>query len=251
MEQRADTLTQGLLGRFRATLDLPEAELGLHWCLNLPDAPTAALGRDGHPPHPVDLPRRMWAASSIEFHAPLTVGITVTRDSKELSRREKTGRSGRLVFVELAHEVRGDRALAVRERQTIVYRDDAKTPPSTSESVEQDGGWQLQREVVATAPLLFRYSALTFNAHRIHYDRPYAQEVEGYPDLVVHGPLLATLLLEVARAELGRVSHFTFRAVAPAFVDQTLSFESRTTDAALELRVRSRSAVCMTAMASP
>ena len=248
---RTDRLDPALLARFLATFDRPARETGpqgIHWCLCTPDAATADLGSDGHPAGgggflpPSPLPRRMWASSAVTFHRPIAVGATVERSSAVASTTEKSGASGKLLFVEVDHRTTADGVLAVEERQTLVYRELATpgAPPPPAPTPPADQHWDWQREITPTAPLLFRYSALTFNTHRIHYDQAYATRQEGYPALVVHGPLMATLLLDLADRELGpdRLAAFAFRAVAPAFVDQPLTLLGRVEGKHLTLRVR-------------
>jgi 3-methylfumaryl-CoA hydratase len=245
-EQR-DLLTPGALARFRATIDSVEtsevAAQAIHWCLCLPDAPTATLGTDGHPLRtdvehsfmpPIPLPRRMWAASDIRFLAPIRTGASATRRSTIAAINEKAGGTGRLVFVEVDHDTHADGMLAVRERQTIVFREaatPADPPPSPAPATDAPdlSGWSWRRTLVPSETMLFRYSALTFNSHRIHYDRPYAIEAEGYRGLVVHGPLTATLLLDLAQRELGAnaLASFTMRAQAPAFAGEPLHLVGR------------------------
>tara|TARA_R110001599_G_scaffold164233_1_gene353607 strand:+ start:52 stop:879 length:828 start_codon:yes stop_codon:yes gene_type:complete len=234
-ETRHDVITPGLLHRFCATINRPVTEdipQGLHWCLCLPDAPTAELGVDGHPAKggflpPIPLPRRMWASSSVSFDYPLQLGDQISRDSTIASIEEKSGKSGELVFVAIDHETCvGDR-VAIRERQNIVYREPAKTaaPADLASNETPDlESWDWQQKIIPSEPLLFRYSALTFNSHRIHYDRPYAMQEEGYPGLVVQGPLMATLLLNLAAKQLGanRLTNFSFRGQAPAFANTAI-----------------------------
>lgn len=198
-----------------------------HWLYFLPFCRQSEIGQDGHPRRggflpPVPLPRRMWAGSRIAFAAPLRVGQSISRTSRIEDVRLKDGRSGPLVFVKVRHEVRAEDVLAIDEEQDIVYRDqpDPKragesAPAGVAAPVEAD--WS--RRVVPDEVLLFRYSALTFNAHRIHFDRRYATSVEGYPGIVVHGPLVATLLLDLLQAALpaARVTGFSFRALMPLF----------------------------------
>lgn len=220
-----DVLTPATLARYRATLDLPaapEAPPLAHWLCFMPDAPTAELSEDGHPRRggflpPIDLPRRMWAGGRLVFHGALPVGAPLVRRSTVCDVREKAGTSGRLVFVTVRHTVSAGGALLVEEEQDLVYREAARggmaaLPPTPAERAARE------REVAAEASLLFRFSALTFNAHRIHYDRNYAKDVEGYPGLVVHGPLLATLLLGEWTAATGRrPARFALRAERPVF----------------------------------
>lgn len=255
-EQRADRVDEAMVKRWLATLDrsapadgtVPQA---LHWCLCLPDAPTAGLGPDGHPLRddtpgsflpPVPLPRRMWASSKVEFHAPLHPGEAVRRTSQIASVTAKTGGSGELVFVEVAHDTHGEAGLAVREVQSLVYRAPAQpgtppAPPPLGDARFDPGGWQAHREVIPSEALLFRYSALTFNSHRIHYDLPYAAQQENYRGLVVHGPLTATLLLDLAQRELGdnALKNFLFRGASPAICGEMLHLVLRSTAEGYEL----------------
>jgi 3-methylfumaryl-CoA hydratase len=237
-ETRHDVITPGLVERFCATLDQPvtaEIPQGLHWCLCLPDAATAELGPDGHPAKggflpPIPLPRRMWASSSVSFDAPLRMGDEITRISTIASIEEKSGKSGDLVFVAVDHETRAGERVVVRERQNIVYREPASAPAPPAASGAADlSEWDWQQTILPSETLLFRYSALTFNSHRIHYDRPYAVGEEGYPGLVVQGPLMATMLLELAAAKLGanKLSHFSFRGQSPAIVNQAIDLVGR------------------------
>ena len=255
-EQRSDVISKSLAGRWLATFDraatddgsLPQ---GLHWCLCPPDAATAALGPDGHPSRddsadsflpPLPQPRRMWASSKVDFLALLQPGQSIVRTSQVQSITEKGGGSGTLVFVDLVHETRADGAMAVREVQTLVYRDAsppgaAPVPPEPGPGTFDRSDWHAVREVTPTESLLFRYSALTFNSHRIHYDLPYAMGQEGYRGLVVHGPLTATLLLDLARRELGdnALNRFSFRGLSPAICGEALHLALRVQDGGWEL----------------
>ncbi len=255
-EHRADRIDPALVTRWLATVDraatadgtVPQA---LHWCLCTPDAATAQLGQDGHPLRddgpdsflpPVPLPRRMWASSKIEFLAPLRVGEAISRRSRVASVSEKQGGSGQLVFVEIEHETSGEAGPAVREVQSLVYREPAPagaapSPPPLGSGQFDAAGWDAHRVVQPTEPLLFRFSALTFNSHRIHYDLPYATDAEGYRGLVVHGPLTATLLLDLARRELGdnALSKFAFRGLSPAICGEALHLVMRGAGANIEL----------------
>jgi 3-methylfumaryl-CoA hydratase len=234
-----DTVSRAALSRFTATIDSAASPdsvpQGFHWCLCLPDAPTASLVIDGHPPKggflpPVNLPRRMWAASDIDFRAPLNPCATIERVSKVAGIAEKSGAAGPLTFVEVEHTTRANGVACIVERQTIVYRQAAKAPMPMPPCAEPDlSAWPWRRSLTPDAALLFRYSALTFNAHRIHYDLPYAREQECYPGLVVHGPLMATLLLDLCARALGPdcLAHFSFRVVAPAFAGQPLHLVGR------------------------
>jgi len=255
-EVRTDRIDSGLAARWLATFDRDapsdgNVPQGLHWCLCLPDAATAKLGPDGHPLRddsiesflpPVPLPRRMWASSKVEFLAPLRVGAVVTRRSRILSISEKSGNSGQLVFVDVAHETFGESGLSVREVQSIVYRESAGPDAALSPSKAEQGhvdleGWSSHHMVMPSEPLLFRFSALTFNSHRIHYDLPYAQGEERYRGLVVHGPLTATLLLDFARREFGdnALTHFTYRGLSPAICGEALHLVMRRSGNEIEM----------------
>lgn len=255
-ESRTDRIDNGHAVRWLATLDraapadgtMPQ---GFHWCLGLPDASTAALGPDGHPRRddspdsflpPVPLPRRMWASSSVQFHAPLRLGEAVSRVSRVASVKVKEGSTGTLVFVDVAHETHGSEGLAVSETQSIVYREAAPSgsplvPPPCNEGRFASSPWQAHRVIVPAEPLLFRFSALTFNSHRIHYDLPWATGEERYRGLVVHGPLTATLLLDLAARELGdnALSRFAFRGVSPAICGEALHLVMRNGAEGIEL----------------
>jgi 3-methylfumaryl-CoA hydratase len=194
------------------------------WFFFLPRAPQSGLGPDGHPKRvgftpPVELPRRMFAGARMRFLRPLTIGATAHRRSVIRAVSEKEGRTGRLVFVTVAHSISQGGTPCVEEEQDIVYREPgapAAAPTPCELAPAPAGSWT--RVVTPDPTLLFRFSALTFNAHRIHYDRAYATAVEGYPGLVVQGPLAAVLLMELVRAHAGRpVAAFTFRAQAPLF----------------------------------
>lgn len=251
-----DRLDAALAARWCATLDreVPDdgaMPQGIHFCLCTPDAPTAALGEDGHPARdesaasffpPVPQPRRMWASSKVTFLAPLTLGANIERRSRIAAIDEKSGKTGSLVFVEVDHETSADGALALRERQTLVYRDAASPdaplgPPQPAANGVDPTGWDVHRKLLPDSRLLFRYSALTFNTHRIHYDEPYARDIERYRGLVVHGPLMASLLLQLAASEFGenRLESFGFRAISPAIAGEELNLLIRRESAGLEL----------------
>lgn len=239
-ERREDTVVPAMADALSATLDRsdPPAEPGdplpppWHWLLFWDVRPLSELGRDGHPKRggflpPVPLPRRMWAGSRLEFAAPLRIGEPVTRLSTIERVEQKQGRSGPLVFVTVRHEIDGAGGGRVVDRHDIVYRDDPRpgeprqgTPSALATQAEY------RRTVVPDPVMLFRYSALTFNGHRIHYDTDYARDVEGYAGLVVHGPLLATLLLDLVRRWLPDrpVASFDFRALRPVTVGTAVHF---------------------------
>lgn len=239
----SDVIAPGPAAMLAATLDRDDGEPRpgdalpalWHWLYFLDRTPRRALGDDGHARRgvflpPVALPRRMWAGGRLTFARPLLIGEAVTRTSTVVDLAHKDGRSGPLVFVTVRHEIAGtDGIVAVTEEHDIVYRgrpDPAAAPP-VPPAAPADAEWSMA--VVPDAVLLFRYSALTFNGHRIHYDRPFCTEHEGYPGLVVHGPLLATLLLDLfGRAVPGaRVTGFSFRAVAPVFDTAAFAVEGR------------------------
>lgn len=256
-EQRATgRLDEGLAARWHATFDLPRPHpaimpQGIHFALCTPDAPTASLGEDGHPARddsadsflpPFPMPRRMWASSRIAFHAPIPIGAVIERTSRIAAITEKQGSSGPLAFVDVSHETRADGTLAVVETQSIVYREAASggqalSPPPPGEGSFVPQGWDAHRSLVPDPRLLFRYSALTFNTHRIHYDDPYAREVERYRGLVVHGPLIASLLLQLASRELGEnaLRSFSFRGLSPAIAGEPLHLVMRAKDDGYEL----------------
>ena len=247
-ETLADQLTAAQVAALAATLDRddpPPVEGGplpplWHWMYFLPHARQSQLGEDGHPQRggflpPVPLPRRMWAGSRLSWNTdnPLAIGERVERRSTIGPIQHKAGRSGDLIFVQVEHQYRNAAGLALTEEHDIVYRSAAPAPAlgtGASSPLSQPGeaapapqkppftgqaAWS--RAITADPVMLFRYSALTFNGHRIHYDRPYVTEVEGYAGLVVHGPLIATLLVDLLRRNLpqARLARFDFRAVRP------------------------------------
>ena len=244
-EQRLDVAAAGPLERLRATLDRvgPPYQPGDavpplgHWLYFLPCEPPSALGPDGHaarggflpPVH--DLPRRMWAGGRLEFPGMLPIGAAIRRVSTITEVQRRHGRSGPLAFVTVRHEIAADAApAAIIEHHDIVYRSldaAARRPPAAPPRTP----WH--RRVIPDDVLLFRYSALTFNGHRIHYDRRYATEVEGYPGLVVHGPLIATLLVDVLQHHLGdrAIAAFSYRAVSPCFDGAPLLLDGVPADA--------------------
>jgi 3-methylfumaryl-CoA hydratase len=193
-----------------------------HWVAFPPTAPMADLGTDGHPRLGGFLPdlglnRRMWASGKLRFIAPIHVGEELTLTSEILSVDHKQAAGGPMAFVTVRHVVTGAEGPAIEEDQTIVY---LQIPPEfrAPKAIPAPNDAAFARTVAITTPLLFRYSAATFNAHRIHYDRTYATEVEHYPGLVVHGPLQATLLMHAATAHRGTPpGTFSFRGLHPMF----------------------------------
>jgi 3-methylfumaryl-CoA hydratase len=231
-EERLDTVTAAPLAALAALLDRDEprprdgdaAPPLAHWLYFLPAYRQSEAGPDGHAARgeflpPVPLPRRMWAGSRLEFHRPLRVGSDVARISRIKAVTPKSGRSGPLLFVTVRHEVTDRGGLVLADEHDIVYRGEAPlaAPPSMEKGRLSDIPWK--REIHPDPLLLFRYSAVTFNGHRIHYDQPYATKVEGYPGLVVHGPLIATLLVDLLRRHRPQavLRAYSFRAVRPLF----------------------------------
>jgi 3-methylfumaryl-CoA hydratase len=228
-ETRRDTVTLWPMAALAALLDRddPPPRAGdplpplWHWLYFLPTDRQSELGPDGHPRRggflpPVELPRRMWAGGRLRFHQTLRAGEEIARTSTVAGIEQKQGRTGPLVFVRVRHEISGPSGLAITEEHDIVYRGRA-APESTPPAAPEGAAWE--RAIRPDDVLLFRYSAVTFNGHRIHYDRRYAVEAEGYPGLVVHGPLIATLLLDLLRRNRpqAQVTGFQFRAVSPLF----------------------------------
>ncbi len=260
-----DVVTPRLVAEYRATFEAQlaetpadEAPLGLHWCLAPPIAPMGELGADGHPTKggflpPVPLPRRMWAGGEVETHASLRVGDTVAKHSTIESVAFKEGRTGPLCFVAVRHRFSTARGLAVSERHDIVYRaaETAPARPSAAASTEPAAAAQPEAErtwEVETSPmLLFRYSAMTFNGHRIHYDHPYVTGEEGYSGLIVHGPIQATVCLNMAATLAGRAPRrFGFRNVSPMTAGRPFTVGgARRPDGGIAVWTRSDQRVCM------
>lgn len=254
--KQTEWLDEALAARWCATFDraLPDGAVmpqGIHFCLGTPDAPTASLGDDGHPKRstspdsflpPIPLPRRMWAGSVIQFRSPILTGKRITRYSTVGSITEKKGKSGRLVFVLVDHGIWCDGVKSINETQTLVFRDAAApdaplAPPEPGGDVFDPSDWEAHHVVRPDPRLLFRYSALTFNTHRIHYDAPYARDVERYRGLVVHGPLTASLLLQLAASELGdnAIAYFHFRGLSPAIAGEELHCVMRKSEKGYEM----------------
>jgi len=238
--ESVDVVSERLVQSFRAIFEpnlAPSASdcapLGIHWCLSPAIAAMDQLGADGHPTSslslpPVPQPRRMWAGGELQVHDAFRIGDEVRRVSTIRDIVRKQGKSGELWFVAVDHRYHTSRGIALSERQDIVYRE-AAAPTHAASDREQAGlapsrpvgtSWTL----VPSATLLFRYSAITFNGHRIHYDLPYATQAEGYDGLVVHGPLQATLLLNLAAARgTGIPATFRYRGIAPAIAGNNLT----------------------------
>jgi len=249
--EASDTVTAHLVMGLRATLfqEIGEPRTGdaapwtTHWCLAQPVFPMSMLGPDGHPTRggflpPVPLPRRMWAGGELEFLDALRVGDEAKRTSRIADVTMKTGSTGALCFVAVEHTITTSRGLAIRERQDIVYRDMSGTQPAASGKPAPPAPVAKHRESHMADPvLLFRYSALTFNGHRIHYDRDYVTKVEGYPGLVFHGPLQAALIVEFAAKLHGGAApkKFSYRGVQPLFEGSEFSVNANDNAAGLEL----------------
>lgn len=261
-EKASDVVTVELVRKFRATFDLPGgapqpgevAPRLIHFCLGQAAAATAALGADGHPQKggflpPVPLPRRMWAGGSTSFHHELRVGDMVRRVSRIEDVALKEGSTGLLYFVTVAHLVDANGTPVLSEIQTIVYRGLDSGGSEKTAAPAEAGRWRYR--VDPSAPLLFRYSALTFNGHRIHYDRPYATGVEHYPGLVVHAPLQATLLLNYATEIRGTPpTRFSFRSFSPLFDNDPFWLNAEEDGGTLKLwTARESASLAMTAQA--
>jgi len=236
-EVRSDSLTAWPIAALAATLDEPELAVdigspvpnGWHWIFFLEAKPASELGSDGHPKRggflpPVPLPRRMWAGGRLEFIQPLKIGDAITRESEILSVEPKSGRSGTLVFVTVRHTIKAAGTIAIIEEQDIVYREAAQKGEPLPPGKPAPGNAAWSRRVMPDSTLLFRYSALTFNGHRIHYDKDYATNEEHYPGLVVHGPMQATLLLDLCRQNARRtLKQFEYRAQHPLFAGRAFT----------------------------
>ncbi|HTB04151.1 MAG TPA: MaoC family dehydratase N-terminal domain-containing protein [Bradyrhizobium sp.] len=249
--QASGIVTAQIVKGLRATLfmEIGEPKVGdaapwtVHWCLAQPVYPMSELGPDGHPTRgdflpPVPLPRRMWAGGELEFFSALCVGDEVTRTSRIADVAMKTGSTGVLCFVSVDHLVTTPRGTALRERQDIVYRDMSRAQPSATTKPAPAPPVATHRESHMADPvLLFRYSALTFNGHRIHYDRDYVTRVEGYPGLIFHGPLQAAFLVEFGAKLHGGAApkKFSYRGLQPLFEGSEFSVNASETPAGMEL----------------
>ena len=224
-EHCIDHLDPSHAGRVALSLGQPVPAAGAalpplwHWAFFVQGQPAPALGPDGHPRGGDFLPptgtlSRMWAGGRLEFHQPLRIGVPAQRRSVVRQVQQKNGRTGPLLFVTVAHEYRQDEVVCLTEEQDIVYRQPAAPRLSGTEPAPPA---QWQEQVDPDPVQLFRYSAVTFNGHRIHYDMPYARDVEGYPGLVVHGPLIATRMVQAfLNSHPGaRVTRLAFRGMRP------------------------------------
>eukprot|EP00003_Mantamonas_plastica_P011816 TRINITY_DN2175_c0_g1_i1.p1 TRINITY_DN2175_c0_g1~~TRINITY_DN2175_c0_g1_i1.p1 ORF type:complete len:286 (-),score=18.12 TRINITY_DN2175_c0_g1_i1:54-911(-) len=244
-ETKVANISSTAVEAMAATIDLKSSPAkgqslppGWQWLYFNPSVRRSQLGVDGHPAKggflpPVPLPRRMWAGSRIRYIKDIPIGSDASRTSRILSVKNKTGRQGSLCFVTVEHTITVDGTDCIIEEQDIVYREPTPTTPgSAPKPTVHDAEPQWIETVSPDTTLLFRYSALTFNGHRIHYDQPYARDEEGYKDLVVHGPLTSTLLQQFAvKHGNGRqLAGFSFRGVAPLFVDATFTLEGKQKD---------------------
>ena len=243
-ESKADVATGWPVAALAATFDRREPDPvpgdpippGWHWLYFLEAKPASELGPDGHPRRggflpPVPLPRRMWAGGRIEFRRALHVGETLRRDSEIIGVEPKSGKSGNLVFVTVRHTVHANDEIAVIEEHDIVYREAAKPGDRPPQPKAAPASAQWRRELVPDPVLLFRFSALTFNGHRIHYDIDYVKNEEHYPGLIVHGPMQTLLILDLARRNDTRpVRKLDYRALHPVFHDEPLSINGNLSD---------------------
>ncbi len=248
-EEAQDTVLARQLDAMAATLDRDDAPAkdgdllpaAWHWMYFAPAVRHSGLGRDGHPSTneseggflpPIPLPRRMWAGNEVNVRATIQVGEHIKRSATINDITVKEGRSGTLVFLKIRNTMTGDRGADLDDVLTAVYRDDPKKfePPREPAKAREDGVWS--RTITPDPVLLFRYSALTFNGHRIHYDRDYTTTVEGYPGLLVHGPLTATLLLDLARREQPdkSVSWFRIKAMSPLYDTEPFTLSGAPSD---------------------
>ena len=249
-QESSDVVTAQLVKGLRATLfqEIGEPKPGdgapftVHWCLAQPVFPMTLLGRDGHPTRggflpPVPLPRRMWAGGELQFFDTLRVGDEQRRNSRIADVTVKKGSSGTLCFVSVEHEVTTPRGVAIRERQDIVYREMGGNQPAPAKTASPPPVAKHRETHVADAVLLFRYSALTFNGHRIHYDRDYVTKVEGYPGLIFHGPLQAAFIVELAAKLHGGKppKKLSYRGVQPLFEGAEFSVNANDNGAAMEV----------------
>jgi 3-methylfumaryl-CoA hydratase len=251
-QEASDIVTAQLVKGLRATLfqEVGEPKAGdaapftVHWCLAQPVFPMSMLGPDGHPTRggflpPVPLPRRMWAGGELEFIDPLRVGDEATRTSRISDVTVKSGSTGTLCFVAVEHVITTSRGVAIRERHDIVYRDIGGAPAAAPKATPPPPVAKHRVSHVSDPVLLFRYSALTFNGHRIHYDRDYVTKVEGYPGLIFHGPMQAAFIVELA----AKLHHgqppkkLAYRGVQPLFEGTEFSVNANDKDGGMELWV--------------
>jgi len=262
VQSSEDVVSMAILERLAATLDLPVPRDRVlpalwHWLLFQEWVGTTDLARDGHAkrggflPDDQNFSRRMWAGGRVVFLKNLSVGESVTRMSTVLGIEEKVGSSGRFMIVTVKHEIMGSAGLAISEEQDIIYRNTEQLRTTPRERPGHPPPDSFARQVTPSGVLLFRYSALTGNAHRIHYDRYYASDEEGYPGLVVQGPLQATWLADlVLQQRIGSIVRFSYRAQRVALADRALTLEGWRESTYVRLQTRdSAGAICMSAEA--
>ncbi len=215
---------------------------GWHWLYFLEANPMSQLGRDGHPAlggflPPVALPRRMWAGCRLKFHQPVNIGDTVRKVSTVKDIKLKSGRSGQLCFVTVNSEFWRDQDKLISEEHDIVYRNDPDPDTPSTQPPKAKTNADISRTITPSPVMLYRYSALTFNGHRIHYDIDYCREIEGYPGLVIHAPLTATLLLDLLSSAIdpGAIKRFDFRAISPLFADREFTINLKSEDSGYSL----------------
>ena len=259
-----DTIRLQPASFMEATLDRPiKLEEGQplpplwHWLYFLEAKRGSELGRDGHPQKggflpPVTLPRRMWAGGRFQFLAPIPIGQQARKVSSIKDIKYKHGRTGELCFVTVLHEVFVGDTLSFTEEQDIVYREDPKSDAITPQPLMAPDQYDISETITPTQIMLYRYSALTFNGHRIHYDVDYAREVEGYQDLVFHGPLTATLLVDLAARTFSKQpKSFMFKGLSPITADNAFKIEGRREGDVMHLWARRYDGVlAMTAQAN-
>jgi len=251
-QEASDIVTAQLVKGLRATLfqEVGEPKAGdtapftVHWCLAQPVFPMSMLGPDGHPTRggflpPVPLPRRMWAGGELQFIDPLRVGDEAKRTSRISDVTVKSGSTGTLCFVAVEHVITTSRGVAIRERHDIVYRDIGGAPAAAPKAPPPPPVAKHRESHVSDPVLLFRYSALTFNGHRIHYDRDYVTKVEGYPGLIFHGPMQAAFIVELAaKLHDGQPpKKLAYRGVQPLFEGTEFSVNASDKDGGMELWV--------------
>jgi hydroxyacyl-ACP dehydratase HTD2-like protein with hotdog domain len=264
IQSSTDTVSPQLIQRLAATLDAPVPMDGTlpplgHWLMFQDWVPARELGDDGHPlrggflPPEHDLQRRMWGAGRIQFQRPLRTGETVTRTSTILTIKEKHGSAGRMLIVTVGHEISGAAGPAISEQQDIIYRGIEGAAVKSLAAGAPAPADAFSRQVLPDPVSLFRYSALTGNGHRIHYDATYATQVEGYPGLVVHGPLQATWLADLLARQTGgaTLAQFNFRGQRAAIAGKPLLLEGWREQNGFKLQTRDADGViCMSATAT-
>lgn len=250
--ERRDIISERMIAEFEATFSphlfaSSAVPLGLHWCLSPDIVVPEQIGSDGHPKlgtflPDVGLPRRMWAGGEVTFHGHFNVGDVVIKHSEIADVSFKEGKSGKLCFFKINHRYFAGDRLIVAERQDVVYREAVTGGAIAAQTAVRPQGqiWSVE----PTSTMLFRYSAMTFNGHRIHYDEPYARNVEGYEGLVIHGPLQATLMLNLAAGVSGRApTTFAYRGVSPLILGEPFVVDAVKTDGAIQLQTLSSTGI--------